>query len=130
CLSYFSLPDAAVRTFLYRLPLTVEPARPAVAGAPPAPTKRSTHVMWDHCVPARRDPSMQRKITGTWHDDPAHFRRVSRRDFLFVGLAGGLGLTMADLFRLQAAEGKAEPKEGKAESLIHIFMPGGLDHQE
>jgi len=73
---------------------------------------------------------MQRKITGTWHDDPAHFRRVSRRDFLFVGLAGGLGLTLADLFRLQAAEGKSPPKEGKAKSLIHIFMPGGMAHQE
>ncbi|MBI1918889.1 MAG: DUF1501 domain-containing protein [Planctomycetes bacterium] len=73
---------------------------------------------------------MQRKITGTWHDDPAHFRPASRRDFLFVGLAGGLGLTLADLFRLQAAEGKAPPKEGKAKSLIHIFMPGGMAHQE
>ncbi len=73
---------------------------------------------------------MQRKITGTWHDDPAHFRRASRRDFLFVGLAGGLGLTLADLFRLQAAEGKGPPKEGKAKSLIHIFMPGGMAHQE
>src|SRR5262249_50375708 len=73
---------------------------------------------------------MQRKTTGTWHDDPAHFRRPSRRDFLFVGLAGGLGLTLADLFRLQAAEGKGPPKEGKAKSLIHIFMPGGMAHQE
>jgi len=73
---------------------------------------------------------MQRKTTGTWHDDPAHFRRPSRRDFLFVGLAGGLGLTLADLFRLQATEGKGAPKEGKAKSLIHIFMPGGMAHQE
>jgi hypothetical protein len=28
----------------------------------------------------------------TWYDDPAHFRRVSRRDFLYDGLVGGLGL--------------------------------------
>ena len=74
---------------------------------------------------------MRRTSTGTWHDDPAHFRRVSRRDFLYVGLAGGLGLTLADLFRLEAAEAKAAPrKEGKAKSLIHIFMPGGMAHQE
>jgi uncharacterized protein (DUF1501 family) len=79
---------------------------------------------------------MQPKITGTWHDDPAHFRPTrsrgypSRRDFLYVGLAGGLGLTLADLFRLQAAEGKGAPKEGKAKSLIHIYMPGGMAHQE
>jgi len=50
---------------------------------------------------------MQRKVTGTWHDDPAHFRRPSRRDFLHVGFAGGIGLTLADFFRLEAAE-KAE----------------------
>src|SRR5262245_59869223 len=76
-------------------------------------------------------PFMRRTSTGTWHDDPAHFRRPSRRDFLYVGLAGGLGLTLADLFRLEAAQAKTAPrKEGKAKSLIHIFMPGGMAHQE
>jgi uncharacterized protein (DUF1501 family) len=72
---------------------------------------------------------MARQVTGTWNDDPAHFRKPSRRGFLTVGLAGGLGLTLADFFRLQAAEAPGQ-KEGKAKSLIHIFMPGGMAHQE
>ena len=31
------------------------------------------------------------KVTGTWSDDPAHFRRVSRRNFLTVGALAGVG---------------------------------------
>ena len=30
---------------------------------------------------------MPSKVTGTWNDDPAHFRRPSRRGFLHVGPA-------------------------------------------
>ncbi len=66
--------------------------------------------------------------TITWHDDPAHFRKVSRREFLFAGLAGGIGLTMGDLFKLRAAE--TDTYEATAESLIHIYLPGGCAHQE
>ncbi|MEQ1850050.1 MAG: DUF1501 domain-containing protein [Chthoniobacteraceae bacterium] len=64
----------------------------------------------------------------TWNDDPAHFRKVSRRDFLYAGLAGGIGLTMGDLFKLHAKEGEAY--EATAQSLIHIYLPGGCAHQE
>jgi uncharacterized protein (DUF1501 family) len=63
----------------------------------------------------------------TWYDDPSHFRRVSRRDFLYVGLVGGLGLTLGDFFKLRAEEAVAE---AKAQSLIHIFLPGGIAAQE
>jgi hypothetical protein len=67
----------------------------------------------------------------TWYDDPSHFRKSSRREFLFAGLIGGLGLTMGDFFKLRAEEaaltGAIEPK---AQSLIHIFLPGGCAHQE
>ena len=73
---------------------------------------------------------MSSNATVTWTDDPAHFRRPTRRDFLYVGIAGGLGLTLADLFRLQAAAPAGPAKEGKAKSLIHIFLPGGMAHQE
>lgn len=77
---------------------------------------------------------MQRpsKITGTWYDDPSHFRPPTRRAFLYVGLLGGLGLTLENFFRLQArAEQKFyESKEGKAKSVIQIFLPGGIAHQE
>jgi hypothetical protein len=74
---------------------------------------------------------MEAKITGTWHDDPAHFRKPSRRSFLYVGMIGGLGLTLDDFFRLEArADTKAGAKEPPAKSLIHIFLPGGMAHQD
>lgn len=73
----------------------------------------------------------------TWQDDPAHFRRVSRRAFLHVGVVGGLGLSLGDFFRLQALQAAASPaekpagkKEAPAQSVIHIFLPGGIAHQE
>jgi hypothetical protein len=71
-------------------------------------------------------------ITGTWNDDPAHFRRPTRRGFLHVGLLGGLGLTLDQFFRLQAMAGNQPvgAKEAPARSVIHIFLPGGMAHQE
>lgn len=59
--------------------------------------------------------------------------RTARRDFLHVGFVGGLGLTLADFFRLQQAQGAQkfyESKEGTAKSVIFIFLPGGMCHQE
>lgn len=58
---------------------------------------------------------------------------LGRRSFLTVGALGGLGLTMGDLFRSQQA--MADQKhydfiEAKAESVIHLFLPGGIAHQE
>jgi len=75
---------------------------------------------------------MPPKVTGTWNDDPAHFRRPSRRSFLHVGVLGALGLTLDDFFRLRAgaAEPKAAAKEPKAQSVIHNFLPGGMAHQD
>lgn len=55
----------------------------------------------------------------------------SRRGFLTVGTCG-MGLTLADFFRLRA-RGDAkqyDPIEAKADSVIHIFLPGGIAHQE
>ncbi|HVA50251.1 MAG TPA: DUF1501 domain-containing protein [Pirellulales bacterium] len=59
--------------------------------------------------------------------------RVGRRGFLTVGAVSGIGLSLADFFRLQ--EAKAEQKnydfiEAKAKSVIHIFLPGGMAQQE
>src|SRR5438874_2711937 len=74
---------------------------------------------------------MERKCNGTWQDDPAHFRRPTRRAFLHVGLVGGLGLTLDQFFRLQArAAAAGAVKEAPAKSLIHIYLPGGMAHQE
>ena len=47
----------------------------------------------------------------TWFEDPAHFRQVSRREFVCAGLVGGLGLTMGDFFRLRAEQEK-DPLSG------------------
>ncbi len=65
--------------------------------------------------------------------DPAHFRRLSRRGFLTVGAIAGTGLTLPDLFRLQSARADLKDYanfEGTAKSLIHIYLPGGMAHQE
>lgn len=57
---------------------------------------------------------------------------ANRREFLQVGFAGGLGLTLPELLKTEA-RGQAkfyESKEGVAKSLIHIYLPGGMAHQE
>jgi uncharacterized protein DUF1501 len=59
--------------------------------------------------------------------------RLSRRNMLTVGAIGGLGLTLGDFFRMREAQ--AEQKhydfiEAKAQSVIHIYLPGGMAHQE
>ena len=65
--------------------------------------------------------------------DPAHFDRLSRRGFLSVGMLAGAGLTLPQL--LAAKKAQAELKdyqnfEGTAKSVIHIYLPGGMAHQE
>lgn len=57
---------------------------------------------------------------------------ASRREFLYVGLLGGLGLTLPQFLRQQAmADPKFyETREGVAKGIIQIFLPGGIAHQE
>ena len=57
---------------------------------------------------------------------------IARRGFMHVGFLGGLGLTLTDFFRMQAQGDQKfyESKEGTAKSVIFIFMPGGMCHQE
>ena len=66
-----------------------------------------------------------------------HF--LSRRNVLTVGAVGGLGLSLTDFFRIQAAQaavpaGSGEKQsrsvEGTAKSVIFIFLPGGMAQQE
>jgi hypothetical protein len=57
--------------------------------------------------------------------------KFSRRGFLTVGSAG-FGLSLGEYFRLKA---RADLKQydsipAKADSVIHIFLPGGIAHQE
>lgn len=65
-----------------------------------------------------------------WLDDPAHFQRVSRRDFLQVGAVSALGLTLDGFLRHRAFADASKVKEPRAQALIHIFLPGGIAHQE
>ena len=58
-------------------------------------------------------------------------RLFHRRGFLTVG-AAGFGLSLGDFFRMRA---RADLKSyaaitPKADSIIHIFLPGGIAHQE
>jgi hypothetical protein len=58
---------------------------------------------------------------------------LNRRNFLTVGAIGGLGLSLPTFFRLQQAQADgniAPAKEGTAKSVIYIFLPGGIAHQE
>ena len=79
---------------------------------------------------------MSQKLVDGWCNDPRHVR-PSRRDALYVGLIGGLGLTLGDFFTQKAMAVPAvqdahggPSKEGKAKSVIHIFMPGGMAQHE
>jgi hypothetical protein len=57
---------------------------------------------------------------------------VNRRDFLHVGLVGSLGLTLPDMLRLQAAQIIPDVETFKpiADSIIHIYLPGGMAQHE
>ena len=65
--------------------------------------------------------------------NPQHFDRMNRRGFLSVGVLAGAGLTLPQLLRSNTAYGDLKDYknfEGTAKSIIHIFMPGGMAHQE
>lgn len=56
---------------------------------------------------------------------------LSRRSFLTVGAVGGL--TLADFLRMRTVYGDQKHYDfipAKAESVIHVFLPGGMAHQE
>ncbi len=57
--------------------------------------------------------------------------QMSRRNALSVGIVGGLSLV--ELLRLNSAKGEQKHYdfiEAKAKSVIHIYLPGGMAHQE
>src|SRR5947199_9767762 len=56
-----------------------------------------------------------------------HIWRPNRREFLFVGLVGSVGLTLGNLFKLQA---QSAGVKARAQSVINIFLPGGMAAQE
>src|SRR5713101_6714361 len=60
-------------------------------------------------------------------NSPEHAWRPNRREFLFVGLVGSLGLTLGNVLKLQAQSAAAK---ARAQSVINIFLPGGIAAQE
>ena len=80
---------------------------------------------------------MSKQSAFQWCGGTDHAGNPNRRDFLYVGALGGLGLSLGDMFRHEArAAGEdwkdvAKPsKENKAKNVIQIFLPGGSAHQE
>lgn len=59
-------------------------------------------------------------------------RYSSRREFFYVGLLGGIGLTLPQFLRNQALGDTKTygTHDAIAQGIIHIFLPGGLAHQE
>jgi Protein of unknown function (DUF1501) len=57
----------------------------------------------------------------------------NRRSFLQVGAIGGLGLTLDQFFCLEARAAETlsvGDKPAPAKSIIHIYLPGGMAHQD
>lgn len=56
----------------------------------------------------------------------------SRREFLSVGSLGALGLSLPAFLKMeaQAAQKNYALRDGVAKSVIQIFLPGGMAHQE
>jgi hypothetical protein len=65
------------------------------------------------------------------NDESLHTR--CRREFLYTGLIGGLGLSLGGFLKMKEASAQQkhyDSKEGPAKSVIHIYLPGGSAHQE
>ncbi len=62
-----------------------------------------------------------------------HGNRLSRRSALTVGAIGGLGLTLGNFFQMRSAQAELKQYDAidaQADSIIHIYLPGGMAHQE
>lgn len=56
------------------------------------------------------------------------FQQMQRREFLKVGILSGLGLTLGDYFRFLDATGQEATAGPKAQSVIFIYLAGGMSH--
>ena len=65
-----------------------------------------------------------------WGDRNPCCNGIKRRDFLRVGAlgAGALGLSLADVLKLQAAPGTRLTRRGGDKAVIMVFLPGGPSH--
>jgi len=71
---------------------------------------------------------MSKPFVPTWCNSPDHLWRPDRREFLFAGVLGAFGLSLGNLFKLQAAGAAAQ--SAPAQSVINIYLPGGMAAQE
>ena len=75
---------------------------------------------------------MSKPFLPSWCNSPDHAVRPNRREFIRVGVVGSLGLSLGNLFRLQArasSAGTVAPV-ARAQSVINIYLPGGMAAQE
>ncbi len=62
---------------------------------------------------------------------PDVLNALSRRDFMHIGMVGTLGLSLPNMLRLKASEiSKVESFSAMADSVIHIYLPGGMAQHE
>ena len=77
---------------------------------------------------------MSKEFIPSWCNSPDHAWQPNRREFLYVGLVGSLGLSLGNLFKLQASETAAasgtSALPAAAKSIINIYLPGGMAAQE
>ncbi len=74
---------------------------------------------------------MSKPFVPSWCGSADHIWRPNRREFLFSGVIGTLGLTMGNLFKLQAAAAASgHAPKAVAQSVIQIYLPGGMAAQE
>jgi len=75
---------------------------------------------------------MSNKSQSTWCGGNDHNWRPSRREFLFVGTMGAAGLSLPGLLKGEVSANMSSGKKiaAKAKNLIHIYLPGGMAHQE
>jgi len=70
---------------------------------------------------------MSSKSNSTWCGSKDHgCFNLNRRNFLSVGFLSSLGLSLNEVLALQSESGM----KVKAKSVINIFLPGGMSHQE
>ncbi|MGE0757106.1 MAG: DUF1501 domain-containing protein [Pirellulaceae bacterium] len=53
-----------------------------------------------------------------------------RRDFLYAGWLGGLGMTLGQFLQFQARTAHGAEPAAKATSVIHIYLQGGFAHMD
>lgn len=70
---------------------------------------------------------MSSNSNSTWCGSKDHGSfNLNRRNFLSVGFLSSLGLSLNEVLALQSESGM----KVKAKSVINIFLPGGMSHQE